>query len=735
MTTPELSASKVKLVDFNQGWAAVEAKNVKLVSVATTLAMTTAELSASGVKLVDFNQGWAATTLAMTTAELSASGVKLVDFNQGWAATTLAMTTAELSASGVKLVDFNQGWAATTLAMTTAELSASGVKLVDFNQGWAATTLAMAIPELSASKVKLVDFNQGWAATTLAMTTAELSASKVKLVDFNQGWAAVEAKNAKLISMATTLAMTTPELPASKVKLVDYNEGWAATTLAMTSAELSASKVKLVDFEKGWAVVEADNAKLRELGEVLQGEVDAKRAVLAAIARLPRTQKSKATDKEQKSRVTDKEQVCDAPLPLCGPLLAAIVDSKRLTHLALDMDSGREAVWEKTGLRIACLAAALALNDSIQSLELTGWTWDESGSGSALAFLPLGSQRRMGSLNAGIRHEGLSSVKIDTRLFDAESALALSEQLQQGGVDLKLLPPHTNLNPVIPTPLSEYGLMIKDAVHKPTDISSAPLYRTSAPPRLPGAGTSPSTPPHSTSSLASATKSATVDVVATQASVTPVDSDLSDEGLESHHMVIIMVVLMQCPHLRRLRLGLVRNCVQVTGAKHVAAALQSNSSLLKLDISGQRFEGLGAAGDKAMASILRHRFSMLCCMAALLDISGQRFEGLGAAGVEAIASIISHRSSVSALEELNLSSCNMGPSGGAALAGALRSAGGRGPRGPIALRRLLVSQNGLDVAATKELRAAASERTNGLGAAATKELRAAASERTVAISM
>lgn len=32
------------------------------------------------------------------------------------------------------------------------------------------------------------------------------------------------------------------------------------------------------------------------------------------------------------------------------------------------------------------------------------------------------------------------------------------------------------------------------------------------------------------------------------------DCDLSNEGLESHHMVLVMVVLQACTHLRRLHL-------------------------------------------------------------------------------------------------------------------------------------------------------------------------------------
>ena len=33
-----------------------------------------------------------------------------------------------------------------------------------------------------------------------------------------------------------------------------------------------------------------------------------------------------------------------------------------------------------------------------------------------------------------------------------------------------------------------------------------------------------------------------------------VDSDISNEALESHHMVVVMAVLVTCPHLKRIRL-------------------------------------------------------------------------------------------------------------------------------------------------------------------------------------
>jgi hypothetical protein len=44
-----------------------------------------------------------------------------------------------------------------------------------------------------------------------------------------------------------------------------------------------------------------------------------------------------------------KLKLADTPLGLCGSLLAAVADSKQLSHLSLDLDSSREAVWEKVG--------------------------------------------------------------------------------------------------------------------------------------------------------------------------------------------------------------------------------------------------------------------------------------------------------------------------------------------------------------------------------------------------
>lgn len=45
-------------------------------------------------------------------------------------------------------------------------------------------------------------------------------------------------------------------------------------------------------------------------------------------------------------------------------------------------------------------------------------------------------------------------------------------------------------------------------------------------------------------------------------------TDLSNKGLESHHMVVVMAVLVCCPHLKRLRLdgNKVRRCGDLEGA-------------------------------------------------------------------------------------------------------------------------------------------------------------------------
>ena len=82
-----------------------------------------------------------------------------------------------------------------------------------------------------------------------------------------------------------------------------------------------------------------------------------------------------------------------------------------------------------------------------------------------------------------------------------------------------------------------------------------------------------------------------------------------------------------------------------------------------------------------------------------LDMSGQRFEGLGSPGAEALAAALKQNA---ALEELNLSSNHVGSVGAAGLASALRV--------NTCLQRLHLGMNQLDPASVKQLLAAAAPR-------------------------
>lgn len=85
-----------------------------------------------------------------------------------------------------------------------------------------------------------------------------------------------------------------------------------------------------------------------------------------------------------------------------------------------------------------------------------------------------------------------------------------------------------------------------------------------------------------------------------------------------------------------------------------------------------------------------------------LDLSAQRFEGLGATGAEAVLASLRNNTT---LEELSLSSNSLGAGAAAGLCAALRTAGG----GSV-LKRLGVGHNGLDAAAAKALQEVAMER-------------------------
>lgn len=105
----------------------------------------------------------------------------------------------------------------------------------------------------------------------------------------------------------------------------------------------------------------------------------------------------------------------------------------------------------------------------------------------------------------------------------------------------------------------------------------------------------------------------------------------------------------------------------------------------------------------ASAVALTHPVLLSDSLAVLrLDLSAQRFEGLGATGAEAVLASLRNNTT---LEELSLSSNSLGAGAAAGLCAALRTAGAGS-----ALKRLGVGHNGLDAAAAKALQDVAMER-------------------------
>lgn len=281
-----------------------------------------------------------------------------------------------------------------------------------------------------------------------------------------------------------------------------------------------------------------------------------------------------------------KLKVCEAPLGLVGRVTRGITESSRLRQLALDLDLSREDTFEKAGLRICCLAAAVGLNHSLETLQLSGWTWQELGSGAALPFLPLGASGGM-----------LRSMQMATNLFDYDSAAMLKDLLAGGLVDLAgsggkgvllLYSGNERLD-------AWYGQMIGDVQQQqqaaeaaaaaspaaalrrgPGSASSrtssatasgavadaaAPLSSASSFRQQPAAASvagsvaaSGGARPGAGLAAASVASGATSASAATAAGGPALECDLSQEALESHHMVLVMAVLLVCPRLRRLRL-------------------------------------------------------------------------------------------------------------------------------------------------------------------------------------
>ena len=137
-------------------------------------------------------------------------------------------------------------------------------------------------------------------------------------------------------------------------------------------------------------------------------------------------------------------------------------------------------------------------------------------------------------------------------------------------------------------------------------------------------------------------------------------------------------------------LGLSRNSVLAGGAKRIARALEGSPSLACLDLSGQRFEGLGHRGAEAIATLIRWEGET-----ALISARVERCSNREPNPCRRNTSIT----------EINVSGNSIGAAGAAALASSLRaaSAGSR-------LARLVVGSNGFDSGSTAALFAAGAER-------------------------
>jgi len=485
--------------------------------------------------------------------------------------------------------------------------------------------------------------------------------------------------------------------------------------LAASVQEANECQQRLKEYERGWPQMQEELQALSGSVAQLGRQVDGKKALLAAIARLSQKggQKQQGTASAQdessalayyKAALNDRTlrlKICDTPLALCGSVLAGIADSKQLESLVLDIDTSKEAVWEKAGLRAACLAAALGLNSSLQSLELTGWTWDELGNGCAAPFLTLGS-------SSGPR--SLTMVTVDTKLFDVDSAAVLKDLLQRGLVELKKPSGQGVLRLYCDSEnLDEwYGHMIKDAAAPGSQQQGPQPGRITADGSAPADGPSLSTHSMATSTISTASTaiyanpSSPGQLLVHEVSmsininsiteVSSVDSDLSNESLESHHMVVVMAVLLTCPHLKRLSLD--GNKIGDLGAEILSLGLSSNGSLRELSLARNSIRAAGARklGQGLAASGHLRR----------LDVSSQRFDGMGPQGAEALASSLRH---VSSLEELQAGGNHMGPLGASALVSLLRSL-----PPAAALKRLGAPTNDFDSASTKALKAAAAER-------------------------
>ncbi|EFJ42664.1 hypothetical protein VOLCADRAFT_119338 [Volvox carteri f. nagariensis] len=792
----------------------LEEAHSKLTDTQCQLGEVQRELSEAQRELAAANQQLTAQTQALADANAQLQALadtqrQLVDTQRELATVERELAAAEqqLEVKAQALAD--SGTQLQALADTQRELSAAQRELSAARQQIAAQAQA-----LVDSNAQLQESRAALAATGERLNRAleEVAASESRVAEANTQYLntkqSVISTAKQLASMAKDHSTNLAKLHALEAEATSLREQLAAARSAEASLRVQAetSSAAARDAREAAETSGAEARRLRVAYDTASADLRRKIMLLTAIARMAdkgqagaggaRGRDVQAPDPADGYGAVTSEQrlrlkICESPLPLLGALTAGIMDSSRLRHLALDMDTSREVTWEKAGLRICCLAAAIGLNNSLQTLQLGGWTWGELGNGTALPFLALGGGG--GGGGGGM----LRSVQLATNLFDLEAAAMLKDLLAAGLVELdtgggrmveeeggagaggqrsnggvsagagqqgvlylysgnerldgwyrEMLLLANRLRPQSRTSSSGGGsrTSLPAAVTATAPVlqsasnggggaaaaatAGAPFVHSLSAPSIALSFASAMTDDvrgQPTSSAGSSTAPASISNGPTAAAAAAVDCDLSSEALESHHMVLVMTVLLTCPGMKRLRLD--GNKLGDGGVALLALGLASNTGLRELYLSRN---GIRAAGAHSLARCLEAANSTLL----RLDLSGQRLEGIGAAGAEAMAQALRTNRT---MEDLNLSSCGLTGSAAACFAGAIRAAGairpqalsaggaaapaasspGVSPRGGSGagggggggcLRRLALSGNGIDAATSKALLAAAAER-------------------------
>uniref|UniRef100_A0A7S3VNN1 Uncharacterized protein n=1 Tax=Dunaliella tertiolecta TaxID=3047 RepID=A0A7S3VNN1_DUNTE len=622
----------------------------------------------------------------------------------------LAATEQRLEKAESMLVEFEL--LKTQAAQAESDLKATRADLHDTKERLASSTtksIAQGV-EIETLTKRLADHKErkDLMLTQLTQAKGALSSVEAQLQDTNEKYLAAKrellASNEKLASTLREHHATLEEMSGS------------GDTLLITNRELKECKKHLEEARQGIDSLRAlrreAQQKLREASAELQvlsthcSSADrdnaCKRSLLASIVRLASSFAGQGTFvKDKKGSLESFYQAAlaethmhvklfDLSMGLVGPLVAGVMDSKSLEQLVVDLDASRELVPEKAGLHLAALSAALSLNASLSTIELLASTWEEQGTGMAAPFLALGCPPPTASPDAPVSN--LSSVQVDTCLFSPACASSLTDLLLHGHIELKrpsgegvlrLYTDHCNLDEWYgvciqhappTTSRRDHGHRLTHAALKQHASSSDTTCNGSGVGNGSDAGHPSGVGPHD-----DAVQLPPPPVALPEHA--PIHADLTQEGLESHHMVMVLAVLLTCPQLKTLRLD--GNKVADSGFEILSLGLQHSTTLLELSVCRCMMKTQGA---RALGQALRVNTAL-----KKLDVSGQRFEGLSRSGTEALAMGLRHNKG---LRELGIANNALGTEGAAALAAML-------PHNTTLQRIHAASSNGMDEGALR----------------------------------